>query len=235
MKDEQLLLMVRARCDPRHLSDFQTQQNEGLSNLLRSPAFLWAKSYVDIDDASFFTTLMGIRECKDLPALFDFEGPPASPVGLAEHTRLPEKQGLSGIMMNVYEQSHGSPLGNPFLCSDRPLSLVTTDVAPAVEAEWNRWYNESHIPHLLKVPGYVLAARFRTLDDPMLATFNTGPRYLALYECESEAAIPSVRPGPRMSPEAKLELQSARRMWVGQQSNFFWGFVKMVSKHSRRE
>ena len=55
--------------------------------------------------------------------------------------------------------------------------VVKIDVEPEMEEEFNRWYNEEHIPMLLKVPGVLWAKR----------TINTGkgPKYAAFYEHES--------------------------------------------------
>jgi hypothetical protein len=56
------------------------------------------------------------------------------------------------------------------------LLMLWTDVDPEYEAEFNRWYNEEHIAHLLKVPGFLSAGRYRALKG--------GPKYLAMYELE---------------------------------------------------
>jgi antibiotic biosynthesis monooxygenase (ABM) superfamily enzyme len=55
--------------------------------------------------------------------------------------------------------------------------IVRTDVSPEMEDEFNRWYNEEHIPLLLKVPGVLSAKR----------GMNTGKgqKYIAIYEHES--------------------------------------------------
>ena len=97
------------------------------------------------------------------------------------------------------------------------------DVDPAHEEEFNRWYNESHVPNLRKVPGYVLAGRFRALDHPAVKNFNTGHRYLAIYEHESEEIIPSLRDRERMSPRGPRRIwyvgergeTSHHRLWLG--------------------
>ena len=41
------------------------------------------------------------------------------------------------------------------------LLLVFSDVAPENDAEYNRWYNEEHIPERLSIPGVLDAARLR--------------------------------------------------------------------------
>ena len=43
------------------------------------------------------------------------------------------------------------------------LFLVRIKVPKAIEAEFNRWYAEEHIPDILKFPGAVEVRRYRTL------------------------------------------------------------------------
>ena len=56
------------------------------------------------------------------------------------------------------------------------LLMLWTDVDAEHEAEFNRWYNEEHLLHLLKVPGFLSAGRYEALSG--------GPKYLAMYELE---------------------------------------------------
>ena len=39
--------------------------------------------------------------------------------------------------------------------------VVMMDVDPAHEDEFNRWYNDEHLPERLEIPGYVSARRFK--------------------------------------------------------------------------
>jgi len=57
------------------------------------------------------------------------------------------------------------------------LLIVCTDVAPEMEEEFNRWYNEEHIPSLLRVPGVLWATRGVNIGE--------GQKYIAVYEHES--------------------------------------------------
>ena len=54
--------------------------------------------------------------------------------------------------------------------------LVSMDVDPDREDEFNAWYNTEHIPHFSKVPGVIVARRFRALHG--------APGYVALYHVE---------------------------------------------------
>ena len=40
------------------------------------------------------------------------------------------------------------------------LLIVTVEVDPAVEAEWNRWYDTVHLPDALKCPGVRSGRRY---------------------------------------------------------------------------
>ncbi len=62
----------------------------------------------------------------------------------------------------------------------RGLLMVYTDVAPGHEEEFNRWYNEEHIPERLSIPGVLSAARYQAVQG--------SPKHLACYELsESDA------------------------------------------------
>ena len=226
-----LLLIVQATCATQCLEAFNLWYNSHLPNLLRIPGYLWAQRYVCLDDRNRFMAIYGVRSYDDLPSLVHWDGPDLHPIAKAEFAGSQGLQGISLRVANFYEQISGSPLRDPLLLSDRPLGTVTTDVDPAHEREWNRWYDESHVPNLLVVPGRVMAGRFRTLAGPATDKFNTGPRYLTLYECESEEMIPSLRPGPQMGPEARAEFQRAEAMAKPHMYNYGSGYYKLISKH----
>lgn len=57
------------------------------------------------------------------------------------------------------------------------ILLVLNDIAAATEDEFNRWYQQQHIPERLGVPGFRTARRYRAL--------GSGPAYMAVYECDS--------------------------------------------------
>jgi hypothetical protein len=54
------------------------------------------------------------------------------------------------------------------------LLMVYSDVPAELEEEFNRWYNEEHIPERLAIPGVLNAARYEAVAG--------GPKYLACYE-----------------------------------------------------
>jgi antibiotic biosynthesis monooxygenase (ABM) superfamily enzyme len=82
------------------------------------------------------------------------------------------------------------------------IFLVFTDVDPKHEEEFNAWYDTEHLGDLLKLPGFLAAARYVAVKG--------GPRYLAIYELATADALKSpefqrlrAEPSPwsrRMSP-----------------------------------
>ena len=41
------------------------------------------------------------------------------------------------------------------------ILVVMMDVEPGHEAEFDRWYNEEHLPERMEIAGYVSARRFK--------------------------------------------------------------------------
>jgi len=225
--------MVQITCADDHLDAFNTWYNSHLPNLLRIPGLTWAQRYINLEKsepgATRFTALYGIRDAEDFPSLLDRTGSSEfHPIAASEFGAFSQLDGISGHVANVYEQINGSPLRAPLLESDRPLSIITAGGDPEHETEWDNWYTESHVPNLLKIPGYVMACRFRVLEHPALAGFNSAPKYLAIYEVENEDVLPTLRPGAAMHPAARAELDR----WVSyggiHARDFGWGFYCLI-------
>lgn len=60
--------------------------------------------------------------------------------------------------------------------------VVRSGPAEGREDEFNRWYDEVHLPEILAVPGFVSGRRYR-------ATAESEYPYLAVYEIETDGAL----------------------------------------------
>jgi antibiotic biosynthesis monooxygenase (ABM) superfamily enzyme len=60
---------------------------------------------------------------------------------------------------------------------------IKSNVAPELDAEFNRWYNEEHCPQHLEFRGTVSARRYSFIESPDRF------KYLAVYEYENQAAL----------------------------------------------
>jgi len=65
----------------------------------------------------------------------------------------------------------------------RILNMVYTECYPAKEAAFNKWYNEVHIPMLMKYKGMKKVTRYKITDEKAKK-----PRFLAVYEYDTMAA-----------------------------------------------
>ncbi|KAK5258934.1 hypothetical protein LTR20_009278 [Exophiala xenobiotica] len=79
--------------------------------------------------------------------------------------------------------------------------------SPEAEAEWDRWYEEDHLPPLRKVPGWLRTRRYRTsvIEDvpPEAAQTCSAAEYLTLNEFATGAAIGG--------PEHQIAIKSESR------------------------
>lgn len=62
--------------------------------------------------------------------------------------------------------------------------LVLTNSADGQDQTFNTWYNDTHIPDVLRVPGFVAARRFKLTETSPAQAFSH--RYMALYELDTE-------------------------------------------------
>ena len=70
------------------------------------------------------------------------------------------------------------------------ILVVMMDVDPAHEDEFNRWYNDEHLPERLEILGYVSARRFKLEEGEGVL------RYLCIWELEdgSPYAVMPIKP-----------------------------------------
>lgn len=82
--------------------------------------------------------------------------------------------------------------------NSRYLFVARMDVEPHKEDLFNEVYDTEHVPMLMKVPGVLSVARFKTQEVTMIIggekrTMEIGnqPKYTAMYELESPEVLVS--------------------------------------------
>ncbi|WP_215845047.1 DUF4286 family protein [Candidatus Pantoea bituminis] len=63
------------------------------------------------------------------------------------------------------------------------MLFVASDIGPADEADFNRWYDREHIEERVRMEGVISAARYKAIDGK--------PRHLALYWADSTEVFAS--------------------------------------------
>lgn len=73
--------------------------------------------------------------------------------------------------------------------------VVSQPKSPDDDAEFNRWYDEHHVPDSLLLPGFVRARRFRLAKEQLLPERATAPGfgYVAIYEIDDVDRVPEAR------------------------------------------
>ncbi len=76
----------------------------------------------------------------------------------------------------------------------RCLLIVTAEIDAAVEAEWNRWYDEEHLPDALACPGILGGNRYVAAGDAQLTvkgerSLSSTRSYVAVYELSGPEAL----------------------------------------------
>ena len=88
--------------------------------------------------------------------------------------------------------------------------MAWTDVDPAIEKEFNRWYNEEHVPERVGIPGFLAGRRYLNRARQL-------HRYCALYEVQDLAVLAS---------SAYLARLNAPTPWTGRIMPRFRNFVR---------
>ena len=57
------------------------------------------------------------------------------------------------------------------------------DIDPEHEEDFNRWYDEEHVPERKAIPGFLTARRYKSVEG--------GPKYLAIYEMDNPEVLDS--------------------------------------------
>lgn len=65
------------------------------------------------------------------------------------------------------------------------ILVVMMDVDPEHEDDFNRWYNEEHLPERLEIPGYISARRFKLEEGEGVL------RYLCIWELHDGSPLRS--------------------------------------------
>jgi len=73
------------------------------------------------------------------------------------------------------------------------LLIVTAEVDPAVEADWNRWYDTVHLPDALRCPGVLRGRRYVSAGEASETIRGKTERisrriYTTVYELDGPAA-----------------------------------------------
>ena len=67
------------------------------------------------------------------------------------------------------------------------LLVVMMEVEPAHEDEFDRWYNDDHLPERLEIPGYISARRFKLEEGEGVLAISASGNWRMAARRQSEA------------------------------------------------
>lgn len=101
------------------------------------------------------------------------------------------------------------------------IHILGLDCRPDQDEKFNRWYNDVHIPDLLKFRGVERATRYRCLyKDETTTGFPkvNYPQYLAIYKMDSQAVFEEYESSQEMADS----LKELRATWAGDPFQRTW-------------
>lgn len=103
---------------------------------------------------------------------------------------------------------------------DKPVVLIVGvefHGPPEREQEFNKWYNEVHIPYFLGSRNVQGAVRYELVRG--ITTYPCAPKYLAIYQFENRQALEAVYADGHMAGG----LAQRRGIWSGEEWEAKWG------------
>jgi len=89
----------------------------------------------------------------------------------------------------------------------RIINIVATECPCALEPRFNKWYDEVHIPMLMKFKGIKKVTRYKVPDNN-----KEKGSYLAIYEYDSKDDMAALN----ASPEFKAAIDEMNESWKNQ-------------------
>ncbi len=77
------------------------------------------------------------------------------------------------------------------MAKERIINIVATECPHALEEKFNKWYNEVHIPMLMKFKGIKKVTRYKVMDDD-----KAKGNYVAVYEYDSKEDLAALNNTP---------------------------------------
>jgi|GEM_PF-850722 len=97
--------------------------------------------------------------------------------------------------------------------NSKVLQIVATKCKEDMEDKYNQWYNDIHIPMMMKYDGLKKASRYQLMGES-----NDHSKYLAFYEYESEKAQADING----SPEFAAAIEEMQESWKDGGIDILW-------------
>ncbi|MDO8568663.1 MAG: hypothetical protein Q7R57_08105 [Dehalococcoidales bacterium] len=109
------------------------------------------------------------------------------------------------LVWRIYYEPIKSWRGDAPTQRPRVMIIVGTECQPGLDEEWNKWYNERHVPDVLKFKDMKKAARYKIKNptDPAKGVAGESsaqyPTYLTIYEFDNLRAVDNYDRSPELA------------------------------------
>jgi hypothetical protein len=199
------LLQLRWQVPAERMEDFNRwYDEEHLGDLVAVPGILGARRFARVatwkpaapSDFQYLTLYQLASEEALAREEFVAHGRNPSPWTQRAATDLPMARGVYRQIFPEVGVLTGGGVGPPERQAiGRAILHVMMESDPSCAEDFNRWYNEEHVPSLVAAPGVLGGRRFLKLTSGALGGAGDEPEssypYLAMYELEDETVAQS--------------------------------------------
>jgi hypothetical protein len=168
LKEGNIIRIVRVDVDPKMEDEFNRWYNsEHERLLLKVPGVIWTYRGVNLGEKGQKYFYLYVHEHMNVQKSEQYKAASQTEWAKAVRPFLKDFEGLN------YEVIVPGPVPTHFN-KGNIIRTVQVNVVPGKEVDFNKWYNEEHIPLLKKVPGVMVIWRGKNLGDK-------GQQYLTVY------------------------------------------------------
>jgi|WetSurMetagenome_2_1015567.scaffolds.fasta_scaffold732974_1 uncharacterized protein (TIGR02118 family) len=84
------------------------------------------------------------------------------------------------------------------MANQQVINIIETECQPEDAEKFSQWYNEVHIPMLLKSKGVTGVTRYQIAVEP-----GQLPRFMAVYKCASAKDLETFQKSPQTAAAVK--------------------------------
>jgi hypothetical protein len=168
LKEGNIIRVIRVDVDPKMEDEFNRWYNsEHERLLLKVPGVIWTYRGVNLGEKGQKYFYLYVHENMNVQKSEQYKAASQTEWAKAVRPSLKNFEGLN------YEVIVPGPVQTQFNKGSL-IRTVQVNVEPSKEGDFNRWYNEEHIPLLKKVPGVMVIWRGKNVGDK-------GQQYLTVY------------------------------------------------------
>ena len=169
------LLTAWIEMAPEDEEEFNRWYNtEHLQQRVDIPGFVYARRYLSLEGEPKYIALYGMEKA-DVVYGDAYDQVRDNPTPWTQKMEALFQHFDRNIYDEIFTYGETSRESAPFIVA------VRVDVSQEMEAEFNAWYDEDHIPALVGLDGVRSARRYRAVEGV--------PKYLAVYELDNPEVV----------------------------------------------